>query len=320
MKKTLMLLVSLLAFSIFAQTPKNMDNNSKKTIRVLAIGNSWCWSLVRYFKLVSENTDEYNLELQFVVVGGWTFQRHWKEYEKYLADPSYKTYQYGLLSKPDEQRYSLVEKLEMQKWDYVVLTQCSQHAERIEDTEPYLKNLLEVIRKHAPTAEILLQQCWSYNINEPHFGKDPEAAYAAQTAMYNNMTATTEKMAEEFQLRVIPTGYAVEMFRDGKPMPLLDEEALQQVRPKSDLPMHPDVVGYYMWYKLGTPQEHWLGDPLHLNFAGEYLQACVWYAALLGGDPEKVDFHPVQVTQEQVQKLRTIAKKAVAKHFQQKIQ
>lgn len=319
MKKTLVLLVGLLAFSLFAQAPKPAEESAAKTIRVLAIGNSWCWSLVRYFKQVAESTGEYKLELEFVVSGGWTFQRHWKEYEKYLADPSFKSYQYGLLSPPEEKRYSFVDKLEMKKWDYVVLTQCFQHLARYEDCQPYLNQLIGVIRKYAPTAEILLQQTWSFNINDESFANGA-SRFAVQTAMYENTVSMIDRLAEETHLRVIPTGYVVEKFRQGKEMPLVDIKALQEIRPKSAVPENPDLVGYFLWYKLGTPQEHWLADTIHLNNRGEYMQACLWYAMLFGEDPEEVEYVPDGIKPQVGKDLRTLVKEGLAQYLQEKKQ
>ncbi|MCQ2396416.1 MAG: DUF4886 domain-containing protein [Lentisphaeria bacterium] len=309
---------SLLAFSLFSQAPETADVNDVRTVRVLAIGNSWCWSLVRYFKQVVESTGEYKLELEFVVSGGWTFQRHWKEYEKTLADPSSKFYQYGLLSTPDETRYSLVDKLEMKQWDFVVLTQGPQHTEKADYSQPYLNNLMAVIREHVPTAAILLQHCWSETINAPSFGGDLAKAFAAQTTMYENMTAATDQLAAETHLRVIPTGYVVEKYRQGKEMPIVDVNALEKIRPKNAVPKNPDLVGYFMWYKLGTPQEHWLADTIHLNDRGEYMQACLWYAMLLGENPEDVDYVPNGIDSAEAKDLRTLVKDGLAEYLREK--
>ena len=83
--------------------------------------------------------------------------------------------------------------------------------------------------------------------------------------MYERLHASYGEFAAKHDLRVIPTGTAVERFRELLPVRKWQE----------------DVVGD----PIGT-------DRFHLNVQGRYLQALVWTKALFGIDPEKCPYEP----------------------------
>ena len=49
-------------------------------------------------------------------------------------------------------------------------------------------------------------------------------------------------------------------------------------------------------------------DTIHLNYRGEYLQACAWYGKLFGEDPEEIQWEHPKMSRDECQAMRRAAK------------
>ena len=141
-------------------------------------------------------------------LGGCPLDRHWKLVEANEKNPADKAY-HG-------KKYSLKDMLQKEKWDIVTVQQASHLSWKPESYEPYLTNLIDYIRKYAPTAEIVIQQTWAYRFDDNRY----KGWKIGQQEMYDKLTQAYRKAAEEHKLRVIPTGYAVQLGREKQPVKL----------------------------------------------------------------------------------------------------
>ena len=305
MMKHLMLAAALICgLALAAAEP------AKKELKILTVGNSFTWSLRSCFPQVAE-AGGVKFKLAFANLGGCTFERHWKEYLKSEKDPSYKPY--------ENKKKSLRDLLTEDKWDIVTIQQGSPLSWRAETYQPYANDLIKVIRELAPTAEIVIQQTWSYNAADPRLDLNAKRSWKIdQTGMYEKLTAAYRKLAQEHGFRIIPTGDAVQLYRKAMGGKLVSREPMDiSGLQKPAVPKTNDVAGYFTWRKdKKTGEEKIYCDHIHLNTRGCYLQALVWYAELFGGDPEKIGFVPKGVSSEEAALLRKCAKEAV-KNFPQ---
>lgn len=82
----------------------------------------------------------------------------------------------------------------------------------------------------------------------------------------------------------------------------------QALRPPTPLPFFGDPVGQAWWSAQGKLQI----DALHFNPAGEYLQGCVWVAALFGKDVTACTYAPAGLSEKEAALMRVCAWEAVA--------
>ena len=126
-------------------------------LKVLTIGNSFADSIFIFLPKIAEAAG-YNLLLEKANIGGCSLKRHYEEYLKSRADETYKPY-YG--------KFNLKEKLSSEKWDIITIQQASYDSWKSDSYEPYVQNIVKVIRQYAPQAEIIIQQTWSYRADSP---------------------------------------------------------------------------------------------------------------------------------------------------------
>ena len=271
-------------------------------MKILTIGNSFTWSLHEFFPAITESTGD-ELTLQFANHGGCELHRHWEYITNEERDAVYRMY--------DGKR--MRELLAAEQWDIVTIQQASHASWRPETFEPFAGNIIDYVRKHAPQAEIVVQQTWAYRADDPRIR--PDGAWGIdQTEMYNRLTANYRDLAKRYGLRIIPTGYAVQLARQNeeKPFVLYDKEVLNTLR-WPDLPSQAgDVVGRLWWCKDKKQGNMFIGaDHIHLNLRGQYLQCCVWYAALYGKKTSEITFVPETISDSDAEFLRRMAQKAV---------
>ncbi|MBE6425802.1 MAG: DUF4886 domain-containing protein [Planctomycetaceae bacterium] len=210
MKKTIFALLALtflLAFCLTCRPLQAQDAavdaaDGKKTVRVLTIGNSFADSLRRYFVQTVESAD-CKLIVGYLNIGGCSFERHWNNVAKELADPT----------KPAHFRTTYLEKIQSEEWDFISIQQVSHCSWRYETFQPFADDLIGFLKKNCPNAEIVIQQTWAYHPNEKRL-----AGWGfSQREMYEKLTAAYDTLAKKHGLRVIPTGDAVQLARETQP-------------------------------------------------------------------------------------------------------
>lgn len=200
--RTLLLLALMVSMTVGAK---------QRTIRVLAIGNSF-----------SEDAVENNLRelgeaqgtciiVGNMYIGGCPLQRHWDNaqndrpayrYRKVDAD--------GKRQQHDNTRLSTA--LQDEHWDYVSLQQASGLSGQYATFEPYLRQLIAYVRQYAPKARLIWHQTWAYQHNSSH------AAFpnydCDQMTMYSHIVSAARQAMRDNGIRiVVPSGTAIQNAR-----------------------------------------------------------------------------------------------------------
>jgi hypothetical protein len=278
-------------------------------MKVLTIGNSFSESLTAYFPQVVQSLGK-TLLLGNANFGGCELRRHWSYVKAEENDPDCRIYANGTRKLRDI--------LSGESWDVVTVQQASAESWRPECFEPYAGNLIDYARRHAPGAELIIQQTWAYRADDPRLQAGSEWQIN-QLNMHQRLTQNYCAMAERHRCRVIPTGDAVQISRENEPQRFCNynQTLLEALRWPDLPPQSGDVVGKCFWRKNSETGELELArDLTHLNCRGQYLQACVWAAFLYQCSTDKITFVPQELANSDAAFLREMAQKAVeAKTF-----
>lgn len=277
-------------------------------MNILTIGNSFTDSLALYFPAAVQSA-RCDLHFERANFGGCELARHWSYIEAEERDVRCRIYQGGR---------KLRSILELRAWDVVTIQRASHDSWRPETFQPWAGNIIAYVKKHAPQAEVVIQQTWAYRADHPQLLPGSEWGIS-QDEMYERLTANYTKLARDYKLRIIPSGYAVQLTRRNSERKFANyDPALIDTLAWPDLPPQAgDVVGQCSWRKNPDTGELYLNrDLIHLNPRGQYLQACVWFAMLYGKKVSEIRLVPDELANSDVKFLQETAQQAVDE-FQQ---
>jgi len=290
-----------------------------KEVKILTIGNSFAASVFAYLPEIAKEYPDCDLVLEGANHGGCTFQRHWKYICEEEKNPEVSRYnkpspdaQYCTVKKlkKSSSNHTMRALLESRKWDVVTIQQASPMSFVAESFAPEAELIMKYVKKHAPTAEIVAHQTWSYRADSPRLVKEWKID---QNEMFAKISANYEAFAKKYNLRVLPSGAAVQNCRAAEKNPFkpISEEELKKYK-YPDVPSDAgDVVGRHRW-KQNKKGEWKLGaDCIHLNERGKYLQSCLWFGFLFDKDPAEIKFVPEAIAPQEAAALRNIAAKTL---------
>jgi len=282
---------------------------ARKTVRLLAIGNSFSQNATEYLRQVVESQGN-TLVLGQAAIGGCPLEKHWNLAQKHEAnpdDPEGKPYT-GRRADGHDGKMSLKELLQAQAWDVVTIQQQSWDSRDLGTYRPYAGQLSAYIRQHAPQSKLWVHETWAYRSDHPLLKKGrmtPEQMYQSLHDAY--ATIAGEVHAEG----IMPVGTAFQNARDD---PRWKPDIQKDVDPKAlkypELPrqVHALCAGW-RWDTKGQPPT--LGfDGKHCTPAGKYLAALVWYEVFFGDLHGEV-FVPKDLPRADAALLREIAHKTV---------
>lgn len=259
-----------------AETRPQEAEEPKEELKVLAIGNSFSLNATRQLPALAEAAGK-SVKVVNAAIGGGELARHVHLAELNAADPA-QGKAYG--------GKSLNEMLAGVKWDFVTIQQVSHKSFKPETFRPHAQKLIDIIRKHAPQAEIVIHQTWAYRDDHKFWGR----ADFNTDAMYAGVRKTYDDFAAEFGLRQIPSGDAMEAARrDAEWGPFL---AGDPPAPREEKALH-------------------VQDAYHANVKGEYLQGCVWLAFFFQEKVSGNSFVPKGMTPDETAVLQRIADEVV---------
>ncbi len=277
-------------------------------MNILTIGNSFTWSLEKYFPAVVRAGGE-ELNLKFMNFGGCELHRHWAYINAETINPGIGFYHGERMDKV----------LSEGNWDAVTIQQASHASWRPETYEPYAGKIVEYVRKFAPKAEIAVQQTWAYRADHAQFRPGSDWGIT-QEEMHRRLTKNYKELAERYGFRMIPTGYAVRLSREKAAVRFqgYDPDWAEKLVWPDLPPQAGDVVGNISWRKGPDGEMHQFRDLIHLNVRGQYLQACLWFAFLYGKSPEATAkyFLPEEIGNSDAAFLRSIAEEAARTPFE----
>ena len=244
----------------------------KKTLSVLAIGNSFSEDGMQYLYDIADNLGYQDIRLGNLYIGGCSLDMHWHQIEETLNDYIYKKNVDG--SWVDVPNVGFLHGLQDEPWDIITLQQVSYFAGISESFDPYLDQLITYINQHKtnPSSKFVWHMTWAYETGSDHGGfinyqND-------QSIMYQKIVETTKEkiLTNSVFTDIIPTGTAIQNMR------------------------------------LTEVGDHLTRDGFHLSFdLGRFVAGLCWFVSLTKASISSLTFRPKGVTKQQL----TDAKKAV---------
>lgn len=214
-------------------------------LSILAIGNSFTIDGTQYLPNLIESYKLDGISVATLTVGGTSLDYHYTHALENDAVYEFRISRKGKFN--SLKRKGIIDALKYKEWDYIVLQQLSNLSGRYDSYQPYLNNLIEIIRKYQPYTTIAWQLTWAYNANTFLGGfTEPKKR---QEEMYNSIIDAVYQMQKETGIEtIIPTGIAIQYIRDT--------------------------------YKIDELEYTCDGHHLDLG-AGRYIAACTWYETLI---------------------------------------
>lgn len=222
---------------------------NKTVLKILAIGNSFTDDATEYIPPLLEAAKLPNVVIARAVSSGSSLSDHESNYRYNTA--AYKfTVRDGKKWKTISESSTLSMAVKSDQWDIVVLQQVSQHSGQYNTYQPFLDELLGMIRSDCTnkSRSFAWQMTWAYGSNSTHSG----FAYYnnSQQQMYSDIVQATKEMSQATGISlIIPSGTAIRNLRHST---------------------------------LNNPPADLTRDGYHIDYgAGRYTLACTWFQALV---------------------------------------
>lgn len=174
-------------------------------MKILSIGNSFSQDAhKRLHRLAKANGVE--LETANLYIGGCSLRMHWDNVENNVA-----AYSLELNGNPGERKISIMEALQLKKWDIITLQQVSGESGIYETYEPFLSSLAALVKKEQPDTKLYFHQTWAYEINSNH--KDFANYNKNQITMYQCIEEASKTAAQSIDAPIIPSGKIIQTLR-----------------------------------------------------------------------------------------------------------
>ncbi len=281
-----------------------------RTIRLLTVGNSFAYNSTSELPALAV-AGGHEIHIFHANISGGSLEMqvaHIKAHEADPDDPAGRPYKNRYDPRTGARRdFSLAEALQADAWDVVTIQQVSGLSFKPESYEPYAATVIDLVKKHAPQAEIVIHQTWAYREDHPYMTGNPAFTPAVMQA---GLEDAYRQLAARYGLRIFPVGQAFWAARQTPrwtytfPDPDYDYD-----RPvKGTVPRQPGSL-FNGWHWEG---ERLVLDAFHANQAGRYLGGCVFYEMLFGDDVTRLDYHPAGLSAGDAAQLRRIARETVA--------
>lgn len=226
-----------------------------KTLKILAIGNSFSEDATRYLHQLASAAG-IQTKIVNLFIGGCPLERHWKNIE--TGEAAYSYHLNGIIT---ERKVSIDEVLAEEDWDIITTQQASGDSGWINTYEPFLGLMLAHIKEKAPNAKLYMQETWAYEIDSAHgsfmrYNRN-------QQEMYEKLHDCYTQMAAKYALELIPSG-----------------SVIQKVRTLPEF--HVQGGGLSL-----------CRDGFHMSYGyGRYLLACIWLKKLTGISLKNISYVP----------------------------
>lgn len=284
-------------------------------MNVLMIGNSFSICVGKNLPQIVKAGKKHHLILTSAYIGGCSFETHAAHLQSAEKDPSIAPYRISVWNSDDartggKHRGNVFNLLKNNRYDIITIQQASPKSWDGSTYQPYADIVLDYIHKYNPDAKILVQQTWSYRNDAPQlvqWGMTADEMYKRAREAYHTFAA-----AKGFEL--IPSGDAIDIFRKQSKSVFKAEpaEKLASYHYPDLPPSAGDIVGACCWKKDEEGEMNLCTDHIHLNYRGEYLQACVWYGKLFNEDPEDITWEHPLISSKECKAMRKAAKTALA--------
>lgn len=236
----------LCEYSYIEKIPKT------KTLKVLALGNSFSCDAMEYLWDIADNAGVENIVLGNINISACSLDM----YLEYIWDDSTHNYRKNTDGTWKDRTFTVADVLADEEWDIISLQQASKHS-AVPETYDKLNKIVDYISNSNPDARIVWHLTWSYQHNDTHeifkeYDRDPVKMYNAIVSTYKSEVMPNSKITA-----VIPGGTAVQNLRSSYFGDTITRD------------------GFHMSYNYGR-----------------YLVALTWFATLTGGDVNAVTWIP----------------------------
>ncbi|VEU83300.1 DUF4886 domain-containing protein [Acholeplasma hippikon] len=275
---------SVLVYVMITVTSDNVepepdpDVDFTKTLKVLAIGNSFSQDGMSYLYQIAKSYGVEEVILGNLVIGGAELSQHANNAASNSNAYLYQKNTSG--SWVDQSGKSLLYGLEDEDWDIITVQQASGKSGRPEYYDPHLDNLLTYIETHKTNekARIYWHLTWAYQQNSTH--AEFPFYESKQSVMYDAIINTyNQKVKVHTEIKgIIPSGTAV-----------------QNVRTSF----------------IGDNMTH---DGYHLNSSvGRYTASLTWFKAITKLSIDNITYRPSGVSDEQALAIKEGVNNAIVK-------
>lgn len=244
-----------------ATEPTETQPAAPKTLKVLAIGNSFSVDAMTHLYKVAEAEGVEEIVLGNFFVGACTLKQHAGFMESGEA-----AYRYDKCSNATSGSWvqtpntTLLTGLLDEEWDIITMQQASHDSGLVNSYQPYLNNLIAYVQEKCPNAKIMWHMTWAYQSDSDHkafptYGNE-------QTTMFYGILNCLQKEIDtnENIMATIPTGTVIQNLRNS-------------------------VIGDAL-----------TRDGYHLNNLGRLAASYTWYAVLSGHPIHSVKISMVDKT------------------------
>ncbi len=234
-------------------------------MNVLCIGNSFSQDATRYLHQISND----EIFVRNLYIGGCSLETHMNNIKE--ANAYYEYQKNGRKLK----MVSINDALKKKKWDYVTIQQVSHFSGMEETYEPFIKFIIDYIKKECPSAEIVFHRTWAYDPQSDHEGF---VNYNRDTEyMYQRIMEASRNIANKYSLRIIDNATSIQKAR-----------ALQEFdKSKGGVSINRD------------------GFHLSLDY-GRYLAGLTMYEFFTGRSKKTVQYAPEETNPEIIEKLKAL--------------
>jgi len=250
--------------------PTESQSTAPKTLKVLAIGNSFSVDAMTHLYQVARLEGVEEIALGHLFVGGCSLKQHAGFMETEEAAYVYYKCTEGLwVETPDT---TLLTGLLDEEWDVITMQQASHDSGVVTSYQPYLNNLIAYVQEKCPNARIMWHMTWAYQSDSDHkafptYGNEQSTMYYGIVNCLQKEIDTNENIAA-----TIPTGTVIQNLRGS-------------------------VIG-----------DRLTRDGYHLNDLGRLAASYTWYAVLAGQPIESVKMSVVGKTAVSEQQKDLIVK------------
>ena len=271
-------LLAVMVFAFPSDASARKKSEQVKTIKILAIGNSFSQDAIEQNLWEIAHADNINLIIGNLYYGGCSLEQHWQFLTNGLYNYQYRKVVDGV--KTDTPKYSLPMALEDEEWDYISFQQASHFSGMPLTYEPYLEELMTYVRsKCKKKTKFIFHSTWAYSKDSKH--QDFPKYGCSQEQMFNDIIKTTEDVMDNYPINIlVPAGTAIQNARTSK---------------------------------LGDTLNR---DGYHLQLVyGRYTAACTWYEALFHKPVIGNTYSPKGITEAQKHIAQEAAHAAVKKPY-----
>lgn len=190
------------------------DVPTKKTIKILSIGNSFSQDSAYYLYDIAKSAG-INVVVGNLYNSGCSLERH-----QQYANTNKKAYTYYKWTSTGLKTYdnkTMKDVILDEKWDYITLQQSSGESGIYKTFQPFLNELITYIKEISdnPSVKFALNMTWAYSSKSTNNNFD--YYMSNQLFMYDLITKAYEKAFNETEIDIIiPSGTAIQNARKNK--------------------------------------------------------------------------------------------------------